>query len=73
MDSGPPDGSERRAAPRLRTLQRGRVCYGHDHAMSFDCMIRNLTEAGAMLRTPPRQEIPDQFTLLHINGGLAFS
>ena len=72
MDSGPPSDEDRRALPRLRTLQRGRVCYGIDFAMSFDCTIRNLTEAGAMLRLPIGQEIPDQFTLLHINGCMAF-
>jgi hypothetical protein len=72
MDIGPPPGPERRAIPRLRTLQRGRVCYGMDHALSFDCMIRNLTAKGAMLRCPASQEIPDRFTLLHINGGMAF-
>jgi hypothetical protein len=72
MDNGPPSGAERRTIPRLRTLQRGRVCYGIDHALSFDCMIRNLTQAGAMLRCPAQQEIPDRFTLLHINGGMAF-
>jgi hypothetical protein len=58
--------------PRLRTLQRGRICYGTDHALSLDCMIRNLTAAGAMLRVTSGQEIPDRFTLLHINGGMAF-
>ena len=72
MESGPPPGPERRAVPRLRTLQRGRVCYGIDHALSFDCMIRNLTAKGAMLRAPANQEIPESFTLLHINGGMAF-
>jgi hypothetical protein len=66
MDIGPPPGPERRAIPRLRTLQRGRVCYGMDHALSFDCMIRNLTAKGAMLRCPASQEIPDRFTLLHM-------
>ncbi|MFN3513661.1 MAG: hypothetical protein ACK41C_11475 [Phenylobacterium sp.] len=40
--------------------------------MSVDCVIRNLTEAGAMLRVPDGQPIPDTFTLMHIPGGMAF-
>lgn len=72
MTLGPFTGEERRALSRSRTLQRGRICYGLQHAMSFDCMIRNLTEAGAMLRVPAVQAIPERFTLLHVNGGMAF-
>ena len=72
MTLGPFTGEERRALQRSRTLQRGRICYGLQHAMSFDCMIRNLTEAGAMLRVAANQAIPERFTLLHVNGGIAF-
>lgn len=72
MSLTPFTGEERRALQRSRTLQRGRVCYGLQHAMSFDCMIRNLTEAGAMLRVAANQAIPDRFTLLHVTGGIAF-
>jgi hypothetical protein len=40
--------------------------------MSFDCTIRNVTEAGAMLRVAGNQAIPDSFTLLHVGEGVAF-
>ena len=72
MSIGPFSGAERRALTRLRTLQRGRICYGQRHAMSFDCVIRNLTASGAMLRVPANQAIPERFTLLHVAAGMAF-
>lgn len=72
MTLTPFTGEERRALTRSRTLQRGRIAYGLQHAMSFDCAIRNLTESGAMLRVPSIQAIPESFTLLHVNAGIAF-
>jgi hypothetical protein len=72
MTAVPFTGAERRALVRSRTLQRGRICYGRQHALSTDCVIRNLTEAGAMLRVPDSQAIPETFTLLHIPAGYAF-
>lgn len=72
MTAVPFTGAERRALARWRTLQRGRICYGRNHALSTDCIIRNLTEAGAMLRIPDGQPVPETFTLLHIPGGMAF-
>lgn len=72
MSTGPFSGAERRALVRLRTLQRGRICYGLHHAMSFDCVIRNLTASGAMLRVSANQAVPERFTLLHIPAGMAF-
>lgn len=72
MTLTPFTGDERRVLQRSRTLQRGRICYGLHHAMSLDCMIRNLTESGAMLRIQAGNAIPDHFTLLHVNGGMAF-
>ena len=72
MDAGPPDGKERRAKPRQRTLLRGRICYGPRHVISVDCGIRNLSEDGAQLRVPANQVLPASFTLLHIVQGLAF-
>lgn len=72
MPLEPPPTPERRAVPRHRTLQRGRVCYGASHAMSFDCTIRNLTQVGALLRAPAGQAFPDSFTLLHVGEGVAY-
>ncbi|HEX5380459.1 MAG TPA: PilZ domain-containing protein [Phenylobacterium sp.] len=72
MTTALPPSAERRTLPRSRILQRGRVCYGAEQAMSFDCTIRNLTATGAMLRSPAQQPIPESFTLLHVAGGIAF-
>jgi hypothetical protein len=72
MTMVPFSGAERRALARWRTLQRGRVCYGLGYAITLDCVIRNLTESGAMIRVPASQPIPDTFALLHVPGGIAF-
>ena len=68
----PPNGTERRAVLRRRTLLRGRICFGPHHVITVDCGIRNLSEHGAQVRLPPQQALPGEFTLLHINEGLAF-
>jgi len=63
---------ERRALVRQRTFLRGRICYGPKHVMSVDCGIRNLTTRGAMLKAPPDQALPSEFTLLSIVDGVAY-
>lgn len=72
MSSSGPNGVERRAALRRRTLLRGRLCFGPHHVISIDCGIRNLSENGAQVRVPPHQPLPAAVTLLHIAEALAF-
>lgn len=67
-----PNGIERRAVLRQRTLLRARLCFGPHHSISVDCGIRNLSEHGAQVRLPPQQPLPGDLTLLHVNEGLAF-
>lgn len=53
---------ERRRNPRLRTLKGGSILFGT--AASIDCIIRNMSEAGAGLHVDTTSGIPDDFTLL---------
>lgn len=52
---------ERRATPRLRTLKGGLILFGS--APTFDCVIRNMSDVGALLVVSPAG-IPDEFTLV---------
>lgn len=72
MTMGSASGSERRAAPRRRTLLRGRICYGDHYVISVDCGIRDLSESGAQIRVSASQPLPGRFVLIHILDGLAF-
>jgi len=72
MSPRAPNGIERRAVSRQRTLLRGRVCFGPRHSITVECGIRNLSEHGAQVRLPPQQPLPGELTLLYVNEGLAF-
>lgn len=52
---------ERRTIPRLRALKGGLIIYGT--APTVECVIRNISKAGALLRVAPTG-IPDEFTLV---------
>jgi PilZ domain len=54
--------TEKRRFPRLRTLKGGLILFGL--APAIDCVIRNLSEAGAQLVVQTPVGIPDEFTLL---------
>ena len=54
--------TERRNAPRLRTLKGGSIMFGV--AAAIDCIIRNMSEMGAALEVNSPIGIPDEFTLL---------
>jgi hypothetical protein len=51
-----------RDSPRLRTLKGGSILFGV--APAIDCVIRNMSETGAMLAVESPLGIPDDFTLL---------
>jgi hypothetical protein len=57
------DGDNRRLAPRVRTFKSGRIVIGKGISV-FDCMIRNLSETGAMLALPNPFGIPAHFDLM---------
>jgi hypothetical protein len=54
--------TERRRTPRQRTLKGGSIWYAS--APTIDCVIRNLSAAGACLVFAKPMAVPNQFTLL---------
>lgn len=52
---------ERRRGSRLRTLKGGLILFGT--APTFECVIRNMSDLGALLMINPIG-IPDEFTLV---------
>ncbi len=53
---------EHRINPRLRTIKGGSILFGF--APAIDCVIRNMSQTGAMLAVEATVSIPDHFTLL---------
>jgi hypothetical protein len=53
---------ERRKIPRQRTLKGGSIIFGL--AAAIDCVIRNLSDAGASIEVDSPVGIPDDFALL---------
>jgi hypothetical protein len=53
---------ESRRAQRLRTFKGGSILFGT--APAIDCVIRNMSETGALLAVESPVGIPDEFTLL---------
>jgi len=58
---------ERRTTPRHRTLKGGRLVINNGHS-TFECTVRNLSEAGARIRLASVVGIPDSFDLLMDDG-----
>ena len=53
---------ERRSAPRRRTLKSARIVF-HNGTRVYDCLIRNSSDGGMLLKVPSTHDIPDQFLL----------
>lgn len=53
---------DKRNKQRMRTLKGGTIVFGY--ASAIDCMVRNLSDAGACLEVETPVGIPDDFTLL---------
>lgn len=53
---------ERRTLQRRRALKGARVAFG-DFRFTWDCVIRNLSPDGAMVRSDHAAEIPAEFYL----------
>jgi len=58
---------ERRATIRHRTLKGGRVVTNAGYS-TYDCTVRNLSEAGARLRVASIVGSPDEFELAMDDG-----
>lgn len=52
---------------RHRTLKTGRISF-QDGACVIDCVIRNMSDAGASLVVPTTVGIPSAFTLVDVHG-----
>lgn len=59
---------ERRATIRHRTLKGGRIAI-NDGFSTLECTVRNLSEAGALLRVASVVGVPDTFQLVMNDGG----
>jgi hypothetical protein len=55
--------NERRQHPRQRVLKGGLVLFNNDSS-SVDCVVRDLTQAGARLALESAAFVPDCFNLL---------
>jgi hypothetical protein len=52
--------NERRRIPRSRALKGAKIAFNHHHSV-IDCVVRNLTDLGAMLKVPNTAGIPERF------------
>ena len=55
--------AERKRYQRLRTLKTGKIVFNRRCSV-VDCMVRNVSAAGACLELPSTVGIPDRFDLL---------
>ncbi|ODT70575.1 MAG: hypothetical protein ABS75_11910 [Pelagibacterium sp. SCN 63-23] len=58
---------EKRAVPRLRTLKGAKIVV-NDGFSTFDCTVRNLSEAGAKLTVTSVLGVPQRFELALLDG-----
>ena len=58
---------ERRATIRHRTLKGGRIAI-NDGYSTLECTVRNLSDAGALLRVTSVVGVPDTFQLVMADG-----
>jgi hypothetical protein len=58
---------ERRQAQRYRTLKGAHIVFNHGGS-SINCVVRNLSETGALLKVGSPFGIPDEFVLALDNG-----
>jgi hypothetical protein len=57
-----PDDSERRVAPRMRTLKRAKVIFNGGFS-TFDCIVRNISSTGALLTIDEAAHLPKEFQI----------
>ena len=53
---------QKRVVPRKRTLKRARIVF-KGRTATIDCLVRNMSEAGACLMVESPLGIPDEFEL----------
>jgi len=63
--------TERRRAPRRRTLKSGLAIYG-GYLFVLNCSVQDLSDEGARLRFTTGTAVPDRFVLLLPSEGVVF-
>ena len=58
---------ERRGSIRHRTLKGGRIATNEGHS-TFTCMVRNMSDTGALLRVESVVGVPEHFELVMDDG-----
>ncbi|MCB8838199.1 PilZ domain-containing protein [Aurantimonas sp. VKM B-3413] len=53
---------ERRVAPRMRVLKRGKVIFNNGFS-TFDCVVRNVSATGALLTLAESAHLPKEFSI----------
>jgi len=61
---------DRRQHPRTRTSLQGKLSFGHA-SFAIDCLILDLGEGGARVRTQNGQKIPDKVILIRLRDRIA--
>lgn len=64
------DDDESRIAPRRRALKAGIISYSQGN-ITFPCVVKDISDTGARIKTPGDQQVPDTFQLLIELDGLA--
>lgn len=63
---------EKRDIRRQRVLKSGKIIF-NDGSSVVDCVIRNLSVAGARLEVPTTVGLPPEFTLLDAHSGRTYT
>ena len=62
--------NDRRQEPRISTSVQGKICFGGG-ATVLDCVILDLSDGGARVRSAPGDAIPDRFILVRLRDFIA--
>ncbi len=62
---------EKRIIRRQRVLKSGKIIFADGNSV-VDCVIRNLSVAGARLEVPTTVGLPQEFTLLDVHSGRSY-
>jgi hypothetical protein len=61
-----------RGAPRKRTLLKGMLSYGKACEFTVDCIIADISEAGARVQIQPGPPTPTELYLVHLRERVAY-
>jgi hypothetical protein len=61
-----------RNTPRKRTLFKGLLSYGQNCAFTIDCVIADISDAGARVQIQPGPSVPTDVFLVHLRERAAY-